>query len=72
MTSSNADSQSGRKSIDLQTALKGASWPAVKQDLLKTAKGNDADEDVMEALAALPDEPFDSVAAVSKAVGNDG
>jgi hypothetical protein len=71
MTSSNAKSPPIHKFIDLQNALKGASWPACKQDLLKTAKGNDADEDVMEALAALPDDPFDSPAAVSKAVGND-
>jgi hypothetical protein len=71
MTSSNANNPPIRKFIDVQKALNGASYPAVKADLLKTAKDNDADEDVMEALAALPDDPFDSAAAVSKAVGNE-
>lgn len=70
MTSSNAERPPARKFADLQQALQGASWPARKQDLLKTAKDNDADESVMEALAALPDEPFDSAAAVAEAVGN--
>lgn len=68
---SNAKNPQFRKFIDLQTALKGASYPAAKDMLLKTAKQNDADEDVMEALAALPDGKFDSSAAVSKAVGNE-
>ncbi|ALL71789.1 Protein of unknown function (DUF2795) (plasmid) [Paraburkholderia caribensis MBA4] len=62
-------STSHAKFIDVQKALKGASYPARKDSLLKTAKENDADEAVMEALAALPDEDYDSPAGVSKAVG---
>ncbi|ACC73877.1 DUF2795 domain-containing protein [Paraburkholderia phymatum] len=60
-----------RKFIDVQKSLKGASYPATKAELLKTAKGNNADEEVMEALDALSDQEFDSPAAVSKAVGNE-
>ena len=68
---SNAKNPQIRKFIDVQKALKGADYPAQKQDLLKTAKQNHADEDVMQALAGLGDETFESPAAVSKAVGNE-
>ena len=68
---SNAKNPQIRKFIDVQKALKGAAYPATKERLLKTAKENGADEEVMEALAALPDEPLDSPAAVSKAIGNE-
>ena len=71
MTASDAKNPQIRKFIDVQKALKGAAYPAGKQALLKTAKGNSADEKTMEALAALPDNEFDSPAAVSKAVGNE-
>ncbi|CAG9208715.1 conserved hypothetical protein [Paraburkholderia sabiae] len=71
MASSNANNPQIRKFIDVRKALKGASYPAGKQTLLKTAKDNDADEETMEALAALPDNEFDGPAAVSKAVGNE-
>ncbi|HVE08361.1 MAG TPA: DUF2795 domain-containing protein [Paraburkholderia sp.] len=67
----NAKNPQIRKFIDVQKALKGASYPATKESLLKTAKENDADEETMEALAALPDTQLDSPAAVSKAVGNE-
>ncbi|AUT66556.1 MULTISPECIES: DUF2795 domain-containing protein [Paraburkholderia] len=71
MSISNRENSHIRKSVDVQKALKGASYPASKRDLLKTAKQNAADEDVMEALAALPDEQYGSLADVSKAVGNE-
>jgi hypothetical protein len=71
MSTSNPKQAPIRKFIDVQKALKGASYPAAKDALLKTARQNDADEDVMEALAALPDDAFESPAAVSKAVGNE-
>ncbi|MFC0398803.1 DUF2795 domain-containing protein [Paraburkholderia rhizosphaerae] len=68
---SNTKNPQIRKFIDVQKALKGASYPARKQSLLETAKRNDADEEVMEALAALDDSEFESPAAISKAVGNE-
>jgi hypothetical protein len=68
---SNAKNPQIRKFIDVQKALKGADYPAKKDQLLKLAKQNGADEDVMEALAALEDEEFESPAAVSKALGNE-
>ncbi|MGT2477704.1 DUF2795 domain-containing protein [Paraburkholderia terrae] len=71
MSSSDAKNPQIRKFIDVQKALKGASYPSKKEQLLKSARENNADEEVMEALAALPDQEFDSPAAISKAVGNE-
>jgi hypothetical protein len=71
MTASDANNPHIRKFIAVQKALKGASYPARKEDLLRIAKGNSADEEVMDALAALSDGELDSPAAVSKAVGNE-
>jgi hypothetical protein len=68
---SNAKNPQIRKFIDVQKALKGADYPADKETLLKLAKQNGADEEVMEALAALGGESFESPAAVSKAIGNE-
>jgi hypothetical protein len=44
-----------RKFIDVQKALKGASYPASKEDLLETAKQNGADQKVLKALDAMTD-----------------
>lgn len=68
---SNPKNPQKRKFIDVQKALKGADYPATKENLLKAAKQNNADEEVMEALAALGDETFDTPAAVSRALGNE-
>lgn len=69
---SNTRNPQMRKFIDVQKVLKGVDYPATKQGLLKAAKQNNAEEDVMEALAALGDETFDTPAAVSRALGNEG
>ncbi|HEY2024411.1 DUF2795 domain-containing protein [Paraburkholderia sp.] len=57
--------------IDVQKALKGASYPADKNSLLETAKANGADEDVLRRLQDLPDQQYESPAEVSKGVGNE-
>ncbi|WP_225031000.1 DUF2795 domain-containing protein [Paraburkholderia sp. XV] len=72
MATSGAKNPSIRKFIDVQKALKGASYPASKEDLLKVAKQNGADGDAMEALAAMADDEYANPAQVSKAVGNEG
>lgn len=72
MASTGANNPSICKFIDVQQALKGASYPASKDALLKVAKQNDADEDAMEALAAMADDAYADPAQVSKAVGNEG
>lgn len=57
--------------IGIQKALKGASYPAKKQALLDTAQANGADESTMKVLRDMPDEEYDTPAAVSKAVGHE-
>lgn len=60
-----------RKFVDVQKALKGASYPADRTSLLETAKSNGADDDVLAAIEALPEERYGSPAEVSKGVGNE-
>jgi hypothetical protein len=42
----------------IQAALKGISYPAGKDDLVRTAKENDAPDIVMEVLNRLPDREY--------------
>lgn len=55
--------------IQLQKHLKGVKYPAKKQDLINHAKQQGADEDALSTLEQLPDEEYETPAAVSKAVG---
>ena len=57
--------------IHLQKALKGASYPASKDDLISTAQGNSADEDVMSFLNDLPDREFGGPNGVTKEISSD-
>ncbi|CAJ0865945.1 hypothetical protein R20233_01276 [Ralstonia sp. LMG 32965] len=57
--------------IGIQKALKGASYPAKKQELLKTAQANGADDSTLKTLREMPDDEYDTPAAVSKAVSNE-
>lgn len=53
--------------IQIQKYLKGVDYPASKQDLIKNAKKNGADESVCASLEQLPDEDFQTPADVSQA-----
>ena len=55
--------------IQLQKHLKGVDYPASKKELPKHAKEQGADKDALSALEELPDEQYESPAAVSKAIG---
>ncbi|WP_019587329.1 DUF2795 domain-containing protein [Deinococcus apachensis] len=55
--------------IQLQKHLKGVSYPASKQDLMDAAEENGADDDVRSMLDELPDEEYETPAAVNKALG---
>jgi hypothetical protein len=44
---------------DVQKALKGAEYPASKEDLVDLAEGNGADDDVIQALRDADAEDFD-------------
>lgn len=51
------------------SALKGISFPADRSDLVDRAQENDAAEEVIGLLEAIPDRQFDTMADVAKAVG---
>ena len=59
------------KFIDVQKALKGASYPSGKADLVAFAKENGADEKILNALEALPEQDYASPAEVSKGIGGE-
>jgi len=59
----------GINPIQLEKFLKGVNYPASKNELIKRAEQNGADENVRSSLEQLPDQQFDSPTDVSKAVG---
>lgn len=56
--------------IQLQKFLKGLDYPASKDELVRHAEQQGADEDAMSVLRDLSDEEYQTPADVSKAVGN--
>ncbi|MEV4071446.1 DUF2795 domain-containing protein [Nonomuraea fuscirosea] len=54
--------------IDLQRHLSGVDYPASKEDLVEAAREQDADDDIIEALEAMPDRQYDGPNAVSQAI----
>jgi hypothetical protein len=55
--------------IDIQRHLKGADYPADREELLETARSEDAPPDVVEALESLPeDEEFDGPDEIMEAI----
>ncbi|MDT6983079.1 DUF2795 domain-containing protein [Streptomyces lusitanus] len=58
--------------IDLQKALKGADYPAAKDDLVSVAKSNGADDSLVRKLSETGTKRFDGPNEVQKAVfGNE-
>ncbi|HEV7848673.1 MAG TPA: DUF2795 domain-containing protein [Mycetocola sp.] len=58
----------GPSPIDLQKALGGMEYPASKDDILRRARENGADDDVMSALGRIDDRSYDGPTGVSEAV----
>jgi hypothetical protein len=54
--------------IQLQKHLKGVDYPANKQDLIKKAQENGADENIVAALEQLSNESFQTPADVNEAL----
>jgi Protein of unknown function (DUF2795) len=56
--------------------LKGVNYPVNKAELVKHMERNGADESVREAISSLPNQSYDSPAAVNRAIsalqGNQG
>ena len=65
------DEHATHSPIGIQKALKGASYPAKKQALVKTAQANGADDSTLKTVRDMPDDEYDTPAAVSKAVSNE-
>lgn len=55
--------------IQAQKYLKGVDYPVSKDDLVKHAEKQGADEALRAALQQLPDERFQTPADVSQAIG---
>lgn len=54
---------------EVEKSLKGVDYPAKKQDLVKHAQKQGADQDVIETLRELPEEEYNSPIDVTKAIG---
>ncbi len=54
--------------VDLQKALKGATYPTDREHLTELAKKNKADQKVVETLSHLREKEFDGPDKVEKAV----
>ncbi|MGV9883665.1 DUF2795 domain-containing protein [Streptomyces sp. NPDC003006] len=54
--------------IDLQKALKGAQYPASRDDLVSLAKDNGADDSLVEKLTNASTDQFDGPDKVQKVV----
>ncbi len=55
--------------VQVQKFLKGIDYPCSKQDLLKTAKNESADQRVMDILNQLPNKQYQKPTDVTKEIG---
>jgi hypothetical protein len=55
--------------IQVQKYLSGIDYPARKEDLIKRAEEQGADEELLSTLNSIEDEEFETPADVSKAIG---
>ncbi|WP_228973219.1 DUF2795 domain-containing protein [Streptomyces sp. DH12] len=54
--------------IDVQKALKGADYPASRDDLVSLARGNEAGDDVVQALQEAGQDRYDGPDDVQRAI----
>ncbi|MGV9305062.1 DUF2795 domain-containing protein [Nonomuraea sp. NPDC004354] len=54
--------------IQLQKHLSGVDYPAKRDDLVKAAREQGADKEMIKALESIPDREYDGPNAVSQAV----
>ncbi len=53
----------------IQKFLAGMDYPASRQEIVEHAKKNNADQDVINILRAIPDQQYNSAVDVSKGIG---
>ena len=56
--------------IEIQKHLSGVDYPASKATIVQAAEDQGADDQVLDALGAIPDREYDSPTAVSSAVAS--
>ena len=56
--------------VQIQKDLKGIDYPVNKQDFIKHAQQQGADENICSTLEQLPEQQYESPAEVSKAIGD--
>ena len=61
----------GQSPANLSAHLKGAQFPATKEELVSLARNNGAQGDVLEVFENLPGNQYGSVADVMKAYGDE-
>jgi hypothetical protein len=54
---------------EVEKALKGIDYPARRQDMLKVAESNNAEEVVRRVIESLPDKTYNTPIDVTKAIG---
>jgi hypothetical protein len=59
----------GHSPANVQKFLHGVSYPADKKDLVEQARRNDAPDEVMETIKALPEEHYGGPQDVMKGYG---
>jgi hypothetical protein len=57
--------------IELQKSLKGVDYPASKDDVVKAAEKNGADNEVLDALRNLSEDSFEKPTDVTKALSDE-
>jgi hypothetical protein len=56
--------------IELQKYLSGVDYPAKRDDLVRAAEQNGADNSTLEVVRGLPDRTYDGPSGVSKEIGS--
>jgi hypothetical protein len=59
----------GRSPANITHYLQGMDFPARRDDLVAQAQANAAENEVMEVIRQLPDQEYESMADVTKGVG---
>ncbi|MDX5376266.1 MAG: DUF2795 domain-containing protein [Halomonas sp.] len=59
----------GRSPANITHHLQGVDFPAQREDLVTQAQANGAEDDVLEVIRRLPEQEYESMADVTKGVG---
>jgi hypothetical protein len=57
--------------IELQKSLKGVDYPAKKDDIVKSAENNGAEDEILEALRNISEDSFEKPTDVTKALSDE-